>query len=115
PGQDALLATIGLTDAAVCTSGSYERTTPSGLPHLVDARTATPTTDLASVSVIAPTAMAADGLSTAAFVLGASAGLRFLEQHRVQSLLVRSDRTHLVTSSGFADHQVQPNSKMATS
>jgi FAD:protein FMN transferase len=94
PRADGLLArTLQVTDAAVCTSGDYERRAPSGgaESHILDGRTHRSVTDLASVTVVAPTAMAADGLSTAAMVLGRERGLRFLEAQAVSALLVAPD------------------------
>ncbi|HEY1298293.1 MAG TPA: FAD:protein FMN transferase [Chloroflexota bacterium] len=81
--EDVLVETLHVTDTAVCTSGDYERR-----GHVVDARLRQPVHDLASVTVVAPTAMAADGLSTTAMVLGREAGLRFLEQQGVEGVLV---------------------------
>lgn len=89
-----LLGVLPVGDTAVCTSGDYERRTPSGDGHhLLDARTRVSARELASVTVLAPTALAADGLSTAAFVLGADRGRRFLEEQGVQALLVTPDLT----------------------
>ena len=96
PRAEGLLArTLQVTDAAVCTSGDYERRAsgPGNEGHILDARTARPVTDLASVTVVAPTAMAADGFSTAAFVLGREHGLRFLEDQGVGGLLIAGDGT----------------------
>ena len=93
PRIEGLLArTLRITDAAVCTSGDYERG-----EHVLDARTRQPVRDLASVTVIAPTAMAADGLSTAAMVLGRQRGLDFLHQQGVDALLLGADGTQLTT------------------
>ena len=83
---DVLIDTLHVTDTAVCTSGDYER-----LGHIVDARSHQSTTDLASVTVVAPTAMAADGLSTTAMVLGRDRGRAFLEQQAVGGVLVAPD------------------------
>jgi thiamine biosynthesis lipoprotein len=94
PRADGLLArTLHLTDTAVCTSGDYERRSPGadGVGHILDARTRQPITDLASVTVVAPTAMAADGLSTAAMVLGHACAQTFLESQGVSALLVAPD------------------------
>lgn len=58
---------------AVATSGSYERfviINGKHYSHIIDPRTGFPTKRSDSVSVIAPTAMEADALSTANFVLG---------------------------------------------
>jgi thiamine biosynthesis lipoprotein len=84
--EDLLVETLQLSDTAVCTSGDYER-----LGHIVDARSHQTLSGLASVTVVAPTAMAADGLSTAAMVLGLEQGSQFLEQQGVGGLLVAPD------------------------
>ena len=94
PRAEGLLArALHLSDVAVCTSGDYERRAPGGGAegHILDARTRQPVTDLASVTVVAPTAMAADGLSTAAMVLGGARGLEFLNDQGVRGLLVAPD------------------------
>jgi thiamine biosynthesis lipoprotein len=89
PRAAGLLAhTLHVTDSAVCTSGDYERRSSSGEPHILNARTRRPIADLASVTVVAPTAMSADGLSTAAMVLGRDRGARFLEAQGVGGVLV---------------------------
>jgi thiamine biosynthesis lipoprotein len=96
PRADGLMAqTLDLTDSAVCTSGDYERRAGAdyGDSHILDARTGRPVTDLASVTVVAPTAMAADGLSTAAMILGRERGLQFLEEQGVGGLLMAPDGT----------------------
>jgi thiamine biosynthesis lipoprotein len=80
---------LEISDRAVCTSGDYERGTPDGNEHhLIDPRTGQAGQALASVTVVAPTAMAADGLATAAFILGPKRGLRLLERERVGGVLI---------------------------
>jgi thiamine biosynthesis lipoprotein len=94
PRAEGLLArTLQVTDAAVCTSGDYERGS-----HILDARSHEPASDLASVTVIAPTAMAADGLSTAAMVLGRSAAPGFLKRHGVGGVLIPHDGQPLMVN-----------------
>ncbi|MBI5851343.1 MAG: FAD:protein FMN transferase [Planctomycetes bacterium] len=65
---------VEVKDAAVATSGSYRNWFQSGgarRHHILDARTGRNTgSDVVSVSVEAPTAMLADGLSTALMVVG---------------------------------------------
>jgi thiamine biosynthesis lipoprotein len=86
---DALVCRFGIANQAVCTSGDYERRTATGDEHhLVDPRTGRSADALASVTVLAPTAMAADGLATAAFVLGPDRGRRLLEDEGVAGILV---------------------------
>jgi len=113
PRAPGLLArTLRVTDAAVCTSGDYERRAPAPAPgsgserttpHILDGRTRQPVADLASVTVVAPTAMAADGLSTAAMVLGRERGLQFLERQGVRGLLIAPDGSQSITAGGLED------------
>jgi thiamine biosynthesis lipoprotein len=87
---DQLIATLRVSDRAVCTSGDYERPTPigDGGHHILDPRAGTSADALASVTVLAPSAMVADALATAAFVMGPADGLALLEAHGVDGLLV---------------------------
>ena len=104
PRAPGLLArTLRVTDVAVCTSGDYERRSPepNAAGHILDARTGQSVTGLASVTVVAPTAMAADGLSTAAMVLGRERGLQLLEDQGVSGLLMSPDGTYVTTITGF--------------
>lgn len=89
----ALLTTLRLTDAAVCTSGDYERpaAAPAAGHHIVNPRSGSSPAAVASVTVIAPTAMAADALGTAAFILGPRRGVRFLARQGVAGLVVTPD------------------------
>jgi thiamine biosynthesis lipoprotein len=83
-----VIETLELTDAAICTSGDYERRENDGATHhLLDARTGRSATALASASVVAPTAMAADALATAAFILGPEEGLALLRRQGVDGVL----------------------------
>jgi len=79
PGR--LSALTSLENRCLATSGDYESafTEDFRLHHLLDPRTGQSPPELASVSVAAPGAMLADGLSTAAFVLGAEEGQRLIE------------------------------------
>ena len=89
---DCVLDTIHLADRAVCTSGDYERRGDPGDSdhHIVDPRIMRSPPMIASVTVVAPTAMVADALGTAAFVLGPDQGIRFLEREGVDGLVVSS-------------------------
>jgi thiamine biosynthesis lipoprotein len=97
PGRpQELTAVLALNNGAVCTSGDYERSTASG-HHILDPRTRESSGRLSSATVIAPSAMLADALSTAAFVLGPEAGRRFLEEQCVEGMLIAPDGTFAET------------------
>jgi thiamine biosynthesis lipoprotein len=85
-----LFEAIRVTNSAVCTSGDYERRSPGadGGHHIIDPRTGVPAGGAASVTVVAPTAMLADALATAAFVLGPELGIQLLDRHGVDGLVV---------------------------
>jgi thiamine biosynthesis lipoprotein len=89
---DALLGTIRVSGLAVCTSGDYERRgAESAGHHLINPKTGQPVGTVASVTVVAPTAMVADAIGTAAFVLGAEAGLELCARAGVEGLVVSTD------------------------
>lgn len=79
---DRMIDVLRVSNLAVCTSGNYER------PHLLDPSTRQSPQGCASVTVAAPTAMAADALATAAFVLGPIEGVAFLEEQGVEGMIV---------------------------
>lgn len=78
-----LVRRFPVSDCAVCTSGDYERGT-----HILDPRDETSALRIASATVIAPNAMLADALATAAFVLGPLEGIALLDRMEVQGLLI---------------------------
>jgi thiamine biosynthesis lipoprotein len=88
--DDQLIDSLRVSNVAVCTSGDYERRTSAegGAHHILDPRTGASADTVASVTVVAPTAMAADALATAAFVLGPVAGVQLLERQGVTGLIV---------------------------
>jgi thiamine biosynthesis lipoprotein len=84
PGdRDREIGTLEITGGAVATSGDYERYViidGRRYSHIIDPRTGWPVkSDVASVTVVAPTAEEADALSTAVFVMGAKDGMAFIE------------------------------------
>ncbi len=79
-----VVAVVPLTNYGLATSGNYRNTIEVGgrrVHHTMDPRTGRPAlTDVASASVVAPTAEQADALATAVMVLGADDGLALLER-----------------------------------
>ena len=109
----ALFKRLRVSNAAVCTSGDYARHgeiagtsrafddavgVDTDLHHLIDPRTRRSARALISATVVAPSAMVADALATAAFVLGADQGLRLLEEHDVHGLLITRTMTSVETA-----------------
>ncbi|WP_319467826.1 FAD:protein FMN transferase [uncultured Pseudodesulfovibrio sp.] len=79
-GKGKYPALIELRNAAIATSGGYEASynASGSRHHVIDPRTALSPTRSVSVSVVAPTVMQADALSTAAFVMHPKDGVRFI-------------------------------------
>ena len=102
----ALIDTLALSNMAVCTSGDYERRVDAGpiSHHLLDPRRGHSAVRAASATVVAPTAMLADGLSTAAFVLGPRRSLPFLEDAGADGLIV-TPRLERKETPGYARHR----------
>ena len=101
--EDALLGTVAVLNGAVCTSGGCERPgNEAGEHHLLNPRTRRSPQEVAGATVLAPTAMVADALSTAAIVLGPDKGVRLLTEQGVAGLLV-SSAGRVFTTAGFED------------
>ena len=81
-----LIDVLHVSDKAVCTSGDYERKTAEG-HHILDPRTGAAAAGAASATVVAPTAMLADAVATAAFVLGPAAGIELCESLGLEGLI----------------------------
>ena len=83
-GED-FFAVLELEDQAVGTSGGYQRYFEADGAvywHILDPETAAPArSGLASVTVVSPSALVCDGLSTALFVMGLEEGARFWRDH----------------------------------
>jgi FAD:protein FMN transferase len=91
PRRDAeLLDSVRVSNRAVCTSGDYEKRAPAEGQghHILDPHTGSSVNAVASVTVIAPTAMLADALATAAFVLGPADGIQLFHRLGVDGLII---------------------------
>jgi thiamine biosynthesis lipoprotein len=82
-----LIDVLRVSDKAVCTSGDYEKRGDDG-HHILDPRTRRSAGRAASATVVAPTAMLADAVATAAFVLGPEQGLALCESLGVETLII---------------------------
>jgi len=109
PAVDKLQGLVNLTEGAVATSGDYRNyIQQDGVlhSHILDPRTGRAVlSDTASVTVVAPNCMDADGMATALFVMGADEGLAWVEDRpKVETMfLVRGADGEIFEefSSGF--------------
>ena len=98
-------------DLALATSGTGRQSIVlgrGGVSHLIDPRTGRPVDAApASVSVLAETAMRADGLATALIVMGMDRGAAFAEANGIPALFARlDDGGDEVMTAGFERHVI---------
>jgi thiamine biosynthesis lipoprotein len=103
--EEDILMVLNIDDMAVATSGDYRRfvvINEQKHSHIVNPATADSAQDLSSVSIIAPTAMAADALATAVTVMGEEKGLALIEKiDDTEAILIsHGDETSFEKSSG---------------
>ncbi len=94
--RDAVLAKLTMDGRKVATSGDYETFfSPDFVHHhIFDPTTGDSPTELASVTVVAPTGILADGLSTAFMVMGVDKALALTAKwHDVDTLLILKNGT----------------------
>jgi thiamine biosynthesis lipoprotein len=94
---------IRLTDGAVATSGSYEVFFDAArrYHHIVDGKTGRSPNASTSVTVLAPTAMAADALATSVFIMAPAEGCRFIESLPRCACLIIDRDGRVFTSRGW--------------
>lgn len=100
---------LGLANLSASTSGDSERSRQVGgrqIGHILDPRTGEPAPDFGSVTVVAPSALVADILSTAFFVLGPEKGLVLSEALRKEG--VENEALFLTVREGGLDAAASP-------
>ncbi len=107
----ALAGILEVREAAVATSGDYQRYFEEGgirYHHILDPATGYPArSGLRSTTVIAHDCATADALATAAFVLGPIKGLALLENRKgVEGVLIAEDG-RILTTSGIGEGGVK--------
>jgi thiamine biosynthesis lipoprotein len=100
---EAYIAAADLRDRCLSTSGDYATTfSPDWrYNHIFDPRTGRSPDELASVSIAAPTAVLADALSTAVFVLGVERGLEAIATHPGCDAMFVLKNGRTLTTKGF--------------
>ncbi|WP_371923857.1 FAD:protein FMN transferase [Pseudomonas sp. ANT_H4] len=101
---------IAVDGFGVSTSGDYRNYFQQDgrrYSHTLDARTGAPIShQLASVTVLQPSALMADGLSTVLLVLGPEQGWEYAEKHQIAAFFVMREGTGFVTRSNKAFEQL---------
>ena len=97
------LLVLKIRQGAVATSGNYRRFVAiedKKYSHIINRKTGRSAEGLSSVTVIAETAIEADGLATAVSVMGAEAGLCLVESlDNVEAILVGEDTNWTIAES----------------
>ena len=99
--RELVVAVLAISDAAVATSGRYERG-----DHIIDPRSGRAAVGLASVTVVGPDLAIADAYATAAMVLGPVAGMRWLADRAGYESMGISDDRAVTTTVGFDRYRV---------
>lgn len=102
PNGDGHVGSLCVSDAAVITSGGYQRFFERDSKiyhHIIDPKTGFPAENgLKSVTIICRDSAAADALSTALYVMGTEKAITYLEAHRdIEAVLVASDDSIYIT------------------
>lgn len=96
-GEGEVIARVPLVDAAMSTSGDYERYFDEGgvrYHHIIDPRTGHSASKVRSATVIAATATRTDGLSKTAFVLGPEKAMEIYNRiDDIDAIVVKLDGT----------------------
>lgn len=105
-----------LGDAGVATSGDYERCfVQDGVRyhHILDATTGWPARGVASATVIAASTFRAGRFATAAFLLGAEAGIAFIESTGGVEATLITEEGSILSTSGMGELSNLPGSLYA--
>ncbi len=89
--RDQIVGEFSIDFGSVATSGNSERglqVQGQRIGHLIDPRSGEPAADFGSVTVWAPSALAADCLSTALFVMGPNAAMNWAKQNPSIEVLI---------------------------
>ncbi len=102
---DQVIARIPMIDAAISTSGDYERYFDEDgerFHHIIDPHTGKSASKLRSVTIIGADATTTDGLSTSVFVMGPERGIELIERLGDVDAVVVKSNGKVLYSSGLA-------------
>ena len=97
--KDEIMATVGLSDTAISTSGDYQKFFIKNgriYHHLLNPKTGYPDNECRSVTIIAKDAAFTDAFATGIFILGAQKGMDTLNRLGLDGIIVDKDgKIHL--------------------
>lgn len=102
--REGVVAVVPLTNAAISTSGDYERYFERDgvrYHHILNPRTGKSASGIRSASVVGPDATTTDALSTGVFVLGVERGMRLIEVQPGVEAFIIDERGRPHASSGL--------------
>ena len=103
--RNKVIARIPLEDAAISTSGDYERFFDEGgvrYHHIIDPKTGKSPHGIRSVTVIAPTSTIAEGLTKSVFIMGPERGLALIDARADVDAVVVTAEGKVLYSKGLA-------------
>ncbi len=109
--RDKVVLRLPLTDTAISTSGDYERYFDEGgarYHHIIDPKTGDSARRLRSATILASTAIQADGWSTAVFVMGAERGLAMINRLDNVDAVVVTPQGKVLYSRGLTPPGIKP-------
>jgi thiamine biosynthesis lipoprotein len=102
--KDGLVAVIPLKDAAISTSGDYERYFErDGVRHhhIINPKTGKSAWGVRSVTVVGPDSITNEGLTKSVFIMGPERGLKLIESMAGIDAVVVDDQGRIFYSKGF--------------
>ena len=112
--RDGMVAVLPLENAAISTSGDYERYFEAEgvrYHHILNPKTGRSATGVRSVSIIGPDSTTTDALSTSAFVLGVEHGMKLVESLGNIEAVIIDDAGTMHYSSGLQDKKTERKAK----